>query len=402
MTIYNDRTITQILQRLKRIQLMDLPDIRRNSRTAYNVRRRGMAGDGVTDDSDAANAIWDLIAAQGWGGEEFYPPGSYVKNAGETVPVNIGAVIRGSGCGWRTAAAKVTKFVTTANRTAAMMTVPRSGGGASPDTARTNLNLSDVWLDGGRGNGFTATAPLLYLAFGSECRLQDVVVRNQADIGAVFGQLYNSVLRSVRFHNCGRTKDAGANIVTNPLGFHPACQFTSFSGGGCNTVHLYDLEFEGNQGTDLQIIGAGLNPCTNMTFHGLKFEGGVGVTEPYLHLAFAELCQVDGLLLENHRTVPPILVEHVSLGDGEDRQNRIYGEIQQNSAVANPTHMIDVQGGSLFFEGEIRADPTTADVRIGANVRPGAVKLRADCFTQAAGGGRRRLTVQDLRAVPEF
>lgn len=398
----SDAVIAAILKRLKRIQYMDLPEIRRNSRTAFNVRKRGLAGDGITDDSAAANSLWALINAMPWGGEQFYPPGSYVFNDGQAMPVNRGDRIQGSGCGWRTANAKVTKFVTTANRTTPMLKVPASGGGGSPDTARSNFDLRDVWLDGGAGNGFTAVAQLLALTFGSECRIQDVTFRNHADVAASFQQLYNSVLRSVRFHNCGRAKDGTAHIVTNPLGFHAACVFTSAASGGTNTVHSYDLEFEGNQGTDLQIIGAGLNPATNMVFHGLKFEGGVGVVEPYLHLAFAESVIIDGLELFNHRTVTPILVEHVSQGDGEDRNCRLDGIIEQAPSIANPPFMVDVQGGSLYFQGEIRADPSTADVRIGANVRPGAVKIKADCYTQAGGGGRRRLTVQDNRAAPEF
>lgn len=358
------------------------------------------AGNVEFDDQSALlQALTDRIAASGHGGTEFFPArfGPYTVNDGWVVPENRAIYAEGEFPGWRSTGGKGSVLMRRSNPSVSGQPMLLGEGSDSGDSERCLLGVRNLQFDGGADAGVTDGEGVVFQR-GQETYLEHTRFYNFPKTALRATQIFNGTWIAPRVtHSGDGTTDPAISIESTG---------TPGNVDGTITLDIFGLQQEQNNGTDLQITGnpngAG-HPSTEINIIGGKWEGGVGVSAPYHHHEFSELNRLNGGVIFCHREVPPILVEHLVTGDGEDRMVQYSNyTIEQAAGVTDPDYLIDVQGGAISFEGELRGDPAVAHVRIDNAVRAGAVAIDAKCFTKATGGGRIPLVVEDNRTNPEF
>jgi hypothetical protein len=315
------------------------------------------------------------------------------------VPENRAIRVKGYGSGWRSTGGAGTRLRRASANANPLLSCIGSG---LTDTTRALMGVERLLFHGGRDAGYTSQAPLLQIDRWQQGVIDDIYCFQNDGVGLALHNIYNCHVNKVNITHCGSPALDAAALHIGAAGSDGTVRFLA------NNWHI-----EQNFYTDVRLG----NPdnangyVTEFVINGLSMEGGLDssgvpnpIPYPYLHLGFAESGIITGLYIYCHRSVPPILSEHPAGGGaGADDAVKINGGgITQSSSVTNPDYFIDIQGGSVHFSNfYIRGKPNIAYIRIGANVRPGAVKW-SDCATTTRDGSTPPLLCVDQRPVPEF
>lgn len=396
-------TIMDLGQRIKGQALLANDD-------AYLWKRNGIlttadAG-GVAAQDVAAQALIDVLVASSRGAI-LKPARGETRINKLTIPENRALVIEGYGTGWRSTAGVGSRLKRHVAGSTADALLACAGSGLT-DTTRALAGLRRIMLHGGRDSGFLNQAPLVLFNRWQQGVIDDIYLFENDGPGLALGNIFNCHIDRVNITHCGSpTLDSFGHVQA---ALHVAGAGTD----GSVRFLANNWHVEQSFATDVRLG----NPdnaggyVTEFVINGLSMEGGLDssgvpnpIPYPYLHLGFAESGAINGLYIFCHRSVPPILVEHPAGGGaGADDAVKINGVgITQSSTTADPDYFIDVQGGSLHLSNfYIRGKPNVAYVRIGADVRPGAVVIGSGCQMITRDGSVPPVLVQDNRAVKEF
>jgi Pectate lyase superfamily protein len=278
------------------------------SRFYLDVKDYGAVGNGSTDDSSPIQSAINAAAAAG-GGTVYFPPGDYLVNNGLTIAPSKPIRLLGSGMGLmgNGSAALPTRIVRKSPSTTTIL----SASGTS-FTNRVAFEVADIEFHG------TGTAGLLVdVQMGNTVQFHQVRFAGATAIGLRMRNIFNSTGSHLRFAACGNGASA------------PACMFDGVSGGqgGSDTVLWDNVQFEGNNGTDLKLTGNATNDAGTVTnvvqMSQVKMEGGTSgaVNCPYIDLDYSQGCFFSDVNIGVHggRTVTPVRKAHPFGGTRADK-----------------------------------------------------------------------------------